>query len=76
MVINVNPSLVNIQSGSSGRRDRNRSLVSSKKYVIPNKAEINNIPAPETMNTMIRSAVDALRGGVFWDRGTMLNLLV
>lgn len=40
------------------------------------RAEINFIPAAESLATLIRSAVAALRKGVYWDRGSILNLVV
>lgn len=78
MAININPNRVNISAGSNGK-----SLIgqwsaenSEQKVIIPTRATENNIPAPETLATMIRSAISALRSGTFWDRGTILNLSV
>lgn len=42
----------------------------------PARAHINFIPAGESLATLIQGAVAALRKGVYWDRGTILNLLV
>jgi hypothetical protein len=77
MVININPNRINIQSGGTGNlaADRKEPAV-DKRIIIPAKADVNNIPNPESLQTMIRSAVESLRGGVFWDRGTILNLVV
>lgn len=78
MVININPNRINIQSGGAGRStaDRRDGAASGKRIIIPAKADVNNIPAPESLHTMIRSAIEALHNGVFWDRGTILNLVV
>ncbi len=78
MVININPNRINIQSGNSGKANiGQRELVTNdKRIIIPAKADENNIPAPETLQTLIRSALSALRQGTFWDRGTILNLVV
>lgn len=77
MTININHNRINIQSGNSGFSARRRDSSSgNERPVIPAKADINNIPAPETLQTMIRSAVESLRSGIFWERGTILNLLV
>ena len=78
MAININPNRVNISAGSAGK-----SLVGQKftenfeqKTIIPTRATENNIPAPETLSTLIRSAISAMRSGIFWDRGTILNLSI
>ena len=42
----------------------------------PARAHVNFIPSPDSLATLINSALAALRKGVFWDRGTILNLLV
>jgi hypothetical protein len=34
------------------------------------------VPEPESLRTLIARAVTALRRGVRWDRGSILNLLV
>ncbi|MDE3060576.1 MAG: hypothetical protein KGJ06_06155 [Pseudomonadota bacterium] len=77
MVIHINPNRINVSPGASGKADRRRSQqATSGDYVVPSRAEEGHIPAAETLSTMIRSAVEALRKGVYWDRGTILNLLV
>ncbi len=78
MVININPNRINVQSGSIGKQnyERRESVGDDKRIVIPAKADVNTIPSQETLQTMIRSAVSALRQGTFWDRGTILNLVV
>jgi hypothetical protein len=78
MVININPNRINSRPAGAGRRDGGRgdSVANDGRIIIPSKADVNNIPAPESLHTMIRSALDSLRSGVFWDRGTILNLLV
>lgn len=45
-------------------------------FLPPARAHVNFIPSPESLATLIQSAIAALRSGVFWDRGTILNLLV
>jgi hypothetical protein len=78
MVININPNRINTPAGGSKASERRRQLPddSGAIYKAPTRADINHIPAAETLRTMISSAVEALRRGVTWDRGTILNLLV
>ncbi len=78
MVININPNRINIQSGNAGKANigQRELATNDERIVIPAKADVNNIPAPETLQTLIRSALSALRQGTFWDRGTILNLVV
>jgi hypothetical protein len=76
MVINISPNRINTQSGTSGKAARFEPRPDSGNIIVPSKAHVNNIPAPESLQTMIRSAVASLNKGVFWDRGTILNLVV
>lgn len=77
MVININPNRINTPSGSSGNPAQRRSQGADLAEVVrPQRADVNFIPAPESLRTLIAGAVAALRKGIFWDRGTILNLLV
>ncbi len=78
MAINISPNRINVQSGNIGRNTTSKQGSSSgeQKIIIPAKADIGVIPTPDTLQTMIRSAVEAVRSGVFWERGTILNLVV
>lgn len=75
---NINPNRISISSGNTARPDtgHRKPAFADERIIVPVKADVNNIPAPESLQTMIRSAVDSLRKGVFWDRGTILNLVV
>jgi len=75
MVININPNRINTSSGGKVG-SRKQPQESDAEVVVPTRAHINYIPAPESLRTLIAGAVAALRHGVFWDRGTILNLLV
>lgn len=77
MAININPNRINVPSGSAGKGATSRRQPGDEaEFIIPKRAHVNIIPSPESLDTLIRSAVVALRKGVFWDRGTMLNLVV
>lgn len=79
MVININPNRINVPSGSTSKaaeRRRQQQDDSSAAYTVPKRSDVNYIPAPESLRTLISSAVAALRRGIYWDRGTILNLLV
>jgi hypothetical protein len=78
MIININPNRINT-AGSATRTgvDRRRSQTGGESNIpTPKRAHVNIVPSPESLSTMIRGAVAALRKGVRWDRGTMVNLLV
>jgi hypothetical protein len=79
MVININPNRINVRTGTAGKTPDRRSGeqdVSNNAYTVPKRSDVNHIPAPESLRTLIGSAVAAMRKGVYWDRGTILNLLV
>ena len=77
MVIHINPNRISGSSVSSGKSGNRRPQTPEQAEVVtPNRASVNFIPAPESLMTLIGSAVAALRRGTAWDRGTILNLLV
>jgi hypothetical protein len=78
MTININPNRINTGATGTGKSSvgKRQSGASDAPVVKPARAHINVIPEPESLATMIRSAVAALRQGTFWDRGTIVNLLV
>ena len=74
MVIHINPNRINTPANRPQvKRERSRD---EKFTSAPKRVEENFIPEPESLATMIRSAVAALREGMRWDRGTILNLVV
>jgi hypothetical protein len=79
MVININPNRINVPSGGAGRaadRGRQQPQQQDDLYTTPKRSDVNYIPAPDSLSTLISSAISALRRGIFWDRGTIINLLV
>jgi hypothetical protein len=40
------------------------------------RAEENYVPAPETLSTLVKNAVSALKSGTVFDRGSILNLVI
>lgn len=77
MTIDINPNRINIPAGAAGKLSAERRRAEKDTVVpTPKRAHVNIIPEPESLATFIRSAVAALRQGVAWDRGTILNLLV
>ena len=76
MTITINPNRINVGTGGTGKAaDRRRESAVSANFTPPRRAALNIIPAPESLMTLIRSAVEALRQGVRWDRGTIVNIL-
>ncbi len=78
MTININPSRVNIPSSSPGKASvgaRKQPQTQASPVPVPQRAQVGVIPEPESLATLIRSAVAALRQGTLWDRGTILNIL-
>ncbi len=78
-MIHINPNRINVPSGNTGKpgeRNRRQANADDAHLIIPKRAHVNHIPAPDSLQTLINSAVAAFRKGVFWDRGTIVNLLV
>lgn len=78
MVIRLDPKHIASASGGAVRTGQRRATPQERDsvYTPPRRSEVNYIPAPETLATLINSAIAAFRGGVVWDRGTILNLVV
>ncbi len=47
-----------------------------KKLSPPRKRGFGTIPRPEVLEKLIAQAVAALRRGIYWDRGSIINLVV
>lgn len=47
-----------------------------QKYAPPHRAQFNYIPSPDVLKTMIDRALEALSKGIYWDRGSIINLLL
>lgn len=45
-------------------------------YRAPHKAQYNYIPSPDVLKNMIDRALEALSKGVYWDRGSIINLVL
>jgi hypothetical protein len=42
----------------------------------PHKAQRNYIPSPDVLKNMIDRALEALSNGVYWDRGSIINIVL
>lgn len=74
-MIEINPNRIRPSTGRPAEHRR------SKQGEAPppapkERAHVNYIPAPESLRTVIASALESLKRGVVWDRGSILNLLV
>lgn len=76
MQINPNKIRVSTGSGSNISSQRKSSTSDNTPPAPKRRAHINYIPAPESLRTVIASALESLRGGIIWDRGSIINLLV
>ena len=76
MVIHINPNRINTPGTGKNPVSRERPSASGKKPLTPKRVDENFIPEPESLATMIRNAISALKDGAKWDRGTILNLVV
>jgi len=77
MPITINPNRINVTTGTAGKTGRDRHEPATATVIaVPKRAHENFIPSPEALRTLITGAVEALRRGIRWDRGTILNLVV
>lgn len=47
-----------------------------RRYSPPHRAQYNYIPPPDVLKDMIDRALEALAKGVYWDRGSIINLVL
>lgn len=80
MVNSISNNPTSIQSGFTeiARRELARRAAESQpqKSGKQARAEENYIPAPESLSTLIRNAIAALKQGSVFDRGSIVNLVV
>lgn len=50
--------------------------VEREELLPPSRRGFQSIPAEDVLASLIERAVNALKHGIFWDRGSILNLLV
>ncbi|MGB1539999.1 MAG: hypothetical protein ACPG80_03480 [Rickettsiales bacterium] len=57
--------------------NRNKSQSSRKEdYAPPHRAQFNYIPSPEVLKSMIDRALEALSKGIYWDRGSIIDIVL
>ncbi len=79
MVIHIHPSRIHLTPGGTHKAAERRAQQQDHPdhaHTAPRRVDENFVPAPESLATLIQSAVAALRRGVYWDRGTIVNLRV
>ncbi len=47
-----------------------------KRRKSPARAALNVIPSPERLQMLVDKALDALKQGIFWDRGSIINIIL
>lgn len=73
----ITPLNASIASATGARAQRERRAHGTREELPrPQRAHVNYIPGPDSLQTLIDNAVHALRKGVYWDRGSILNLLL
>jgi hypothetical protein len=69
-----------ISSGVGRLADARKRLEQPEKelrdYAPPHRAQYNYIPTPDVLKNMIDRALEALAKGVYWDRGSILNIVL
>jgi hypothetical protein len=63
-------------SQRSSERDMVKKARSFSEFLPPEERGFQSIPNADVLHSMIGRALDALKHGVFWDRGSILNIKV
>lgn len=51
-------------------------LLDRRAYAPPPRPRANFIPTPAELQQLITRAVEALKNGIYWDRGSILNIIL
>lgn len=77
MTIQLDPRRIRPNATGTGRLPERRAEAPADAPIVkPARAHVNFIPSPESLESLISNALIALRRGMRWERGTILNLLV
>lgn len=63
-------------SPSKGKAKPGRSDEPKARYYPRGRARLNVIPGPDELARLIDRALNALSRGVYWDRGSIVNILL
>lgn len=58
------------------RRRNERTGEDLSSYRSPRRQEMNYIPSPDHLRSMVERALEALSKGVYWERGSIINLVL
>ncbi len=67
---------VSVSSPRVGQKPVAAPTEDRKKHQPPKHRGFTSIPAPDVLEKMIERALAALQRGIFWDRGSIINLMV
>ena len=77
MIDNNNIGRFGLQPLVTGKADKKRREEKSGRSIFgPGRARRNVIPTPEEMQALIERALQAMGKGVYWDRGSILNIVL
>lgn len=78
MSTRIPPSSFPVPSGINRPRDTrdSREKVDLRKFASPAKAHLNYIPSPDALRSLVERALEALSNGVYWQRGSIINLVL
>lgn len=67
------PSTVPARSNTKSERSE---AAEKSRYYPKRRAVLNAIPSPNELQQMITNALAALSRGVYWDRGSIINIVL
>jgi len=70
------PPLIGNRSTPLPKRTRGKEEATDTSLRSKKRAPLNFIPSPDQLEDMISNALTALRKGVYWDRGSILNIIL
>lgn len=64
-----------MQISAEPAKAKSKPAEGKSRFYPKNRARLNKVPGPEELSHLINQALTALGRGVYWDRGSILNIL-
>ena len=76
LVPGFSPRSAATRTARSGVGQRKSSAAERAEFAPPPRPGANFIPSPAMLQELIGRALDALSRGIYWDRGSIINILL
>ena len=76
LVPGFSPRPATTRTTRSGVGQRGTTAIERSEFSPPSRPQANFIPSPTVLKELIDRALEALSRGIYWDRGSIINILL